>query len=1084
MAKKELSNLLEETVSVTPWSRKLYYNAEEFWKESEGLHYAHIIYNTLSGRHRDFRPDAIFYVGKSPAAYLKKVSNDKIPENEVRDWQRFLWNQTVVPMLIVQSRTQVHVYTAYTRPQKRDSHERVTAILEATTEALELDQLLTAIEAGTIYRERPEAFYKINAVDRFLLDSLNAAAVQLSETQDGGVDNQNNLIFAHKFLTRLLFVCYLVERGMIKGEHFEDNALNKLHPKTENHEGYFLRHLFDDLSTYPKRRDALCRLFVRVKERFNGSLFSDNGVLVEKEKYNESFMDVVGIFLHGHNLKNSQLMLGFWAYDFSVIPIETISAIYESFLEAQGKTREALGEDNTKHTLGAYYTPLHLTELTVDIALEKANKPIHELVVLDPACGSGVFLVSLFGRMADSLRRKKNHTYGTSGRKWASDLQKLLNNLYGIDVNPTACHITCFSLYLALLEYLLPNDVEYLRELNGNKKALRPLLAPHQDGYNVIYNDNMFNPSLALKKRDFDLIIGNPPWVSRQNQKDKYFMEWQSKDHSVYGPGYQIAHGFMWKTPEFLSHNGIACLLLPSSVLFNNSTNNFQKEWFSHVTVQKVTNFSDLRFVLFEDANHPCTAIRFKPTEAGPNTRIYYETPKIDERSQQGGAVYVREEDITILYVKDILLAAKNKEAPALWKTHFWGTWRDQRLIDRMKTYSRLNCYVGKPKENKRFIKGQGFQPFNPKPTSDIEKIRRKKEPEKPWWSPITLYLPAENITDLIVTKSSCKKVGEQFKLILFPREPELFKGPKVLISQGSQDIKVAFCGFTVLFRDSLQSITGKNKDSDLLRFLSAVVKSDVAQYFLFHTSANWGIERDKVHFHELLSLPFFLPEDSIDSQKAQEIVNEIAHTVRDIERKVEQGIFATNDDTYKIRKHIFEPLIREYYDIDEYEAMLIEDTRNYAMKSFHKRHSSDNIPTLKITEQKDQIIYAQTLCKMLNNFGENKKFKVNSELISGNPYSVVQISLADKICRNIPVINAKNKVVKVFEKLASLLNSQQGRFVYYQNLKIFDGKNLYILKPMQMRFWTRTAALNDADEIAGAILNAKGRMHDSILQH
>lgn len=1070
-----------ETSSITPWSRKLYRNADEFWRNSEDLHHAYIIYRTLNGYYKGiFEPDAVFYVGKSPAAYLKTVKANDISEDDVRRWHRFLWNQAVVPMLIIKSLTRIRVYTAYTKPEEQSSSNRIASILDATADSLELDQLLTAIEAGTIFEDKPELFQRSQSVDRYLLRSLNATANRLAETQKGNV-NKKNLKFVHQFLTRLLFVCYLIERGMIKGANFDDEELKKLHPATNGTEGYFIRHLFRELNTYPKKRDALCRIFSRVKQRFNGSLFPE-GITKEKNRYSDDFIETLEFFLNGHDPQNKQFMLDFWAYDFRVIPIETISAVYESFLGAQGKFEELHGGDDSQRTTGVYYTPLHLVELTVDIALEnikdRIQKPIHKLKALDPACGSGVFLVSLFGRMAESLYRAKKYVGQNPHISWARDLIALLHQLYGIDTNPTACHITCFSLYLALLEKLEPRDVEYLHK---HGEELPRLLANNSNGYKTIYPENFFDPHLSLNERDFDIVIGNPPWVSRHNQKDQKFLNWQNKNPIVLGPDRQIAHGFMWKASEYLSDSGFACLLLPTAVLLNKNTNKFQEQWLKSVTVERVINFSDLRHILFSGAAHPCVAIRFQASKSDYEDELIYETPKTDIRSQKGGPVYIREEDTTNLRLKDILNAAIKGTAPAIWKSHFWGTWRDQRLLSRLSDLPKLSDYTGTPKKPKRFIKGQGFQPFNPKPTSDIDKIKRKKMPEKPWWSSKTRFISAKNMSDLVVSKDICEPVENKFRLLLFPRDPKLFKGPKVLVSQGSRDMKVAFCGFDVIFQSSLQTITGNDNDSDanLLRFLNVVIKSDTIQYYLFHKSTSWGTERDKSLFYELLSLPFFLPEDAPDPKRAQEIVDEAAKEIKKFENSLKNEKWfgekqKRKGEARRIRKEL-EPLVREYYDIDEYEAMLIDDTHDLARKSFHPKQNDSTIPTLGIVNEKKAKVYTRTLCEMLANFGKSSSFKVNGEVIKGLPYSIVRVSLTEKAVKTVPVKNSPEELTTIFKRMESLLQQKQGRFVFCQNLKVFDGNDLYILKPMQMRFWSRTAALNDADEIAGAILDSRG---------
>lgn len=1061
---------IAEISSSVPWSRKLYNSAEELWQDSKELHHWYIVWRTLDGWYEDFKPDSVFYVGRSPAAYLKNV--EKIDENDIRKWQRFLWNQAVVPMLIVKSGTQIRVYTAYTQPLKPNSTERVLSLLEVTADALELDRLWTKIEAGSIYETNSKLFDRTHAVDRFLLENINEAANQLSETQTGG-KNEKNLEFVHQFLTRLLFVCYLTERGMIKGEHFNYEPLKKLKPVTKNDEGYSFSRLFNDLQRNTEKKEVLCRIFAQVKDRFNGSLFPET-IAQEKDKYNENFIEIVGAFLRGDDLKTRQSSLFYWPYDFRVIPIEIISSIYESFLCSQGKTKEEHGEANSQKTTGSYYTPLHLAELVVDIALKDIKTPVHKLKVLDPACGSGVFLVSLFGRMAESLRVAEGYIGNKRCIDWARKVSLLLKQLYGVDIKNTACHITCFSLYLALLEQLEPMDVEYLRNHNENKKAFQPLLAEDNKGYHTIHHDNLFNPKLSLKERGFDVVIGNPPWVSRQHQKDDVFLEWlASKEINVYGPEKQIAHGFMWETPKYLLESGTACLLLPASVLLNEHTNQFQKEWFKFVTVENVINFSDLRYILFENAIRPCVAIRFRPLKSNPENIIRYESPKTDIRSQKGGNVYIREEDTVSVSVKDVVYTAREKIAPSFWKSHYWGTWRDVRLLGRLSDLPRLNHYL----DSKRFIKGQGFQIFNPKPSSDISKIMKKKKPEKPWWSNTQAFLPVRKMTDLVVVPTVFEPIGDRFRRLLFPRDPKIFEGPKLLISQGSQNMKVAFCNYSVIFQSALQTITGIEKNAaDILRFLSVVIKSDVVQYYLFHTSANRGIERDKVLFYELLSVPFFLPEDATDKKTAQKIIVDVASKVKGFEKELEKEDYFLNDyekQAQEIRIEL-EPLIRKYYDIDDYESMLIDDTLNLAVESFHPRECKLNIPTLADVNEPQAKEYTKTLCEMLNNFGKGKAFKVNGEIIKGQPYSIVQLSLTNKIKQEIPISTANSKLAKIFERMKLLLQKKSGRFVFCQNLKVFDANDLYILKPMQMRFWSRTAALNDADEIAGAILSSR----------
>jgi len=153
---------------------------------------------------------------------------------------------------------------------------------------------------------------------------------------------------------------------------------------------------------------------------------------------------------------------------------------------------------------------------------------------------------------------------------------------------------------------------------------------------------------------------------------------------------------------------------------------------------------------------------------------------------------------------------------------------------------------------------------------------------------------------------------------------------------------------------------------------------------------------------------------------------------------------------------------------------MVIDDTLDLAVKSFHPRQDQKNIPTLREPQKGDCETYAKILCEMLNHFGKGSQFKVRGEVFKGRPYSIVHISLTDRISKSVLVSETKQKLVSAIKKTESLLQEKKGPFLFCQNLKVFDEDSLYVLKPMQMRFWSRTAALNDADEIAGYILQTR----------
>jgi hypothetical protein len=1024
---------IETLIKSDYYRRGLFTSSEQISRDAPLLPHSHTVRRAFDR----LDLDAVLYVDRAPAAYFKRVKSLKA-EN-IKEWQTYLWNQHIVPLLVVISDTEIKVYSGQALPTDNDndidSNGRLVKVFKNVADVLELE-VLASIETGEIFRNSA-SFNRKHAVDRCLLENLTAAAKKLVHCPDKPFTAE----FAHLFLTRLLFTCYLIERKMIKGEHFADDPI-----LCNIGDKYQL--LKDMLNNLPPAQaiNALFRLFGYLKVHFNGSLL-DSNLKKEEKDITDEHIKIIRTFLNGDDLKNGQYTLSFWAYDFSVIPIETISSIYQGFISEQGTLQE---------TSGAYYTPPHLVELTVDILLDGYKKTLYESKVLDPACGSGVFLVSMFNRMANQwMSSNGNRHLKTRAKELLNILE---NRLFGVDINETACHITCFSLYLAVLEQLEPCDVEELI-----KRGLKfPALLSTKTKQKSIVCDNFFNPDLKLDSTDFDFVIGNPPWASKENCIDPFFLEWQKTDKDVKGPQKQIAHGFMWKVPERLNDSGKACLLLPTAALLN-KTDKFQTAWFSQVTVEKVVNFSDLRFVLFADAIHPGIAVRFNKTK--PNVTknmIRYDSPKADIHSQLGGAVYIYDEDIKTIRLSELLSKAQSDEAAKVWKTQFWGTWRDSKLLQRLSDLSHLEDITGTPKHPKRWIKGQGFQTFTP-------------NNKKSWWPEDMLFINSR-LPDiqLVIIEKDCVPIGPGYRLVHRPRSPEIFNSPMVLVSQGSKDMKVAFSNFPVLFRSSLQSIGGPKDDKDTLRFLSVVLRSDIIQYYLFHTSANWGIERDKCLLYELLRIPFPLPRDSGDTKG--EIIQDVSARINSFERDLRKGkyVIGRSEEAKKIQDEC-EPLIRRYYDIDEYERVLIEDTVDYIIPSITPSETK-NIKTLRLPNKTERQQYRDTLCQMLNIHAKEGK-KVEARVIKSDSQAVVVISRANGKQKSYQEISTSQEMGQVLDRISNLLPVKRDGFVYCRNLKIFDKDHIYIVKPMTLRSWMRSTALNDADEIAAAVLRV-GEVH------
>jgi len=316
-----------------------------------------------------------------------------------------------------------------------------------------------------------------------------------------------------------------------------------------------LRGLQNGEHVYPR----LCQIFRHADERYNSGLFHFS---VEKDRSDIPDDLTLGLTIDDKVLKD--IFKGLYypesPFEFSVLPADILGHIYEQFLGkvirlTAGHHAKVEDKPEVKKAGGVYYTPTYIVDYivknTVGKLLEaKTPNQVAKLRVLDPACGSGSFLLGAYQYLLNwhqewySKHDPEKHAKGRSpkvylgpGSEWrlttAEKKRILLNNVYGVDIDAQAVEVTKLSLLLKVLEgenaETLGKSIKLFHEralpdLGDNIKCGNSLIGPDfyegkqlsllddEERYRInAFDWNAEFPEI-MNVGGFDVVIGNPPW--------------------------------------------------------------------------------------------------------------------------------------------------------------------------------------------------------------------------------------------------------------------------------------------------------------------------------------------------------------------------------------------------------------------------------------------------------------------------------------------------------------------------------------------------------------------------------------------
>ena len=986
----------------------------------------------------DLGLSAVFCVAHVPTVAVQVGEYDR---GAAAGLHAALWNQGLASLLVVVSGQTVRLFSLSRFPSDDGFDRCLVDELDAVTDALTLRNLAYAAESGRFWEQEKyrEYFDPRERVDRVLLDNLTESHRLLF---DGGLPTEA----AQALLVQTTFIAYLEDRHIVGAEYFRG--------ATSTDAGTF-EALLD-----AGDGEALERLFGALRRDFNGDLFvapcsfetDDRG-----PRLDTSHLAVLARFRSGREEihgRTGQYRL--WKYDFRYIPIELISAVHDRFLAERGRDRR---------TSGAYYTPMFLADTVVSQVWDRLPATVRDGGrFLDPACGSGIFLVRLFQRLCEHRREARRDR---TAIPWA-DLLDLLRRVRGWDVDGGAVRVAVFSLYVALLEEVTPPDI---RRLMARGRVLPPLHGK------TLHRGDFF--AVAPDDAQADVVVGNPPWSSRHGAR-RSSLEW-CKEERLPAPGREQAWPFVWKVLRHLRDDGVAALLLPAMGFLHNHAGaavEARKRLMREARVLSVVNFADMRFQLFDRAVRPTALIVLGRRQAGAPYRFDYLTPKADLNLKSRRLITIGSGDRRRLDSRQV------GAEPFVFRKHLWMTEPEARLFNYLSRFPRLGDLTDefgalarkrKSVENS-WVVGRGFQPAN------VERIDCGGYQHRD--NRIVATTPYLPVTEFRIPVLDC--TGLQTWKDGFVRRDSFekgFSGPRVLVPRGiaagprGPRLRAAYVEDPLTFQHIIQAIVVPPGDEGRGRLLAGLLNSRVMSWFAFHGTSSFGADRPEVQQAELLRLPFPDPEDLSEPRRSRSAADALIAAIEAQVRLAAEDPTSRPNERAVLEK--IDALAYDFFCLSETERILVEDTVERTIPAAQPNRGSR--PEIwNASAPSDRRAYARTLVDNLVDWLDDD-CAVRARLVARNDdLAVLRLTLQGGRSAFDYAEDDDATVGAALSRLAHHIEQPiPGNFQSTPDFRVFLDRHLFLVKPAAKRFWLRSAAVADAHAIALDLQGFVGRRHD-----
>lgn len=876
-------------------------------------------------------PDYAFKIGKERKFYLEAkkpkvdIQYDIHPAYQLR---RYAWNAHL-PLSILTDFEELAVYNCKNRPNPLDSAATGRELFFKYTDYIDRWDELAAIfskeavlkGAFDRYADSSSGKKGTTEVDDAFLEDIEAWRKSLAQNialRNPQVTDERRLNFAVQMtIDRIIFLRICEDRGIEPDEQLKD------------------------LTKAPNIYPRLVELFKRADQKYNSGLFH-----FATEKGNDSPADTFTPNLVIDDKIFKEIFKGIYypcEYIFKEIPVEILGQVYEQFLGkvihlTAGHQARIEEKPEVRKAGGVYYTPRYIVDYivanTVGKLLEgKTPAEAAALKIVDPACGSGSFLLGAYQYLLDwhekwylendpeKWARTKEPPISQIVGGWRLTTQKkkeiLVNNIHGVDIDAQAVEVTKLSLLLKVLEgetgQLNLGFERVLPDLGHNIQCGNSLIGEDYFAGRLVVDDeerrrvNPFDWPTAFPgvfaKGGFDAVIGNPPYGIVFTEQIKPYLE--------------------SKFSSFIRNNDLYTAFIEDGIRL---LNQFGKFGFIIPNTFLLGPYFDILKQKIIDISHPYEIINFGTNEIFKKPNVFTGLLFVN-RGQISS-----EADTKFAVIKDILNFPKDiyfqNISNSVLLTLQWNP--DDKFVNKIiNSFSSLDDFtVVKDVGLNYWSEGRGKTRGGSIADRTLYEGEKRAQDDKP-------YIKGRDIERYKIYFNN-RWLKHDYEKFLVPKidtlrfSSEILEQPKIVYRQTSDHIIATFDETGFLTDKTVHSIVIKENYREVLdyRYLLGVLNSKLITYVYKSLSKEEGRVFAQVKIFRVKQLPIVVPDfqNTIISNKHNLIISCVERML-----ELNKRTPATPQEQLELQRSIaatdrqIDNLIYQLYDLTPEEIAIVE---------------------------------------------------------------------------------------------------------------------------------------------------------------